>query len=448
MNIDQIEINNFKLFDHKVFSFDSKFNLIIGSNGTGKSSLLKSIAVALGGWAHAYMPSSGNIRPIANTEIREIQIDKRFDKSRSVSIKAIGHATIIDRYLEEKEGKIDWTRSRNLDDEFTATEGSIFYGNHPQRYKLSFVTLGEDTLKYIEHGKKFTLPLIAFYECDRIWLSENQIDQEQSAQIRYSRFDAYKDCFHTGTNHKDISNWVLKHELVSLQKQQPSSVLESMRQAAKAAIENCTGLRFDFDESRLFVEFENKEDIAFEHLSDGQRTLIGLFCDLARRAAILNPHLEGDAHKYTSGIVLIDELDLHLHPKWQRCIIQNLQSFFPKIQFICSTHSPFLIQSLNDGRLIDLNNESTKFSKNLSIEDIAEDIQNVELPQRSKRFWQMKEAASEYFEYLDSVDSASELDPVKKNQLKIKLDELSAPFSDDPAYIAFLEGKRISLLGE
>jgi predicted ATP-binding protein involved in virulence len=71
-----------------------------------------------------------------------------------------------------------------------------------------------------------------------------------------------------------------------------------------------------------------------------------LFCDIARRAAILNPHLGGDASSKTKGVILIDELDLHLHPKWQRRIIEDLRRVFPNVQFICTTHSPFLIQSL------------------------------------------------------------------------------------------------------
>jgi predicted ATP-binding protein involved in virulence len=69
-------------------------------------------------------------------------------------------------------------------------------------------------------------------------------------------------------------------------------------------------------------------------------TLVG---DLARRAATLNPHMGAEAAHRTSGVVLIDELDLHLHPRWQRHVIRDLKRTFPALQFVVTTHSPQLI---------------------------------------------------------------------------------------------------------
>jgi predicted ATP-binding protein involved in virulence len=69
-------------------------------------------------------------------------------------------------------------------------------------------------------------------------------------------------------------------------------------------------------------------------------TMIG---ELARRAALLNPNLGEEVLEETPGVVLIDELDLHLHPKWQRRIIHDLKRTFPQVQFIATTHSPQLI---------------------------------------------------------------------------------------------------------
>ena len=81
----------------------------------------------------------------------------------------------------------------------------------------------------------------------------------------------------------------------------------------------------------------------FRNLSDGQRIMLTLVADMARRAATLNPHLGSDAIRGTPGVVLIDELDLHLHPRWQRRIISNLKEAFPEVQFIVTSHSPQLI---------------------------------------------------------------------------------------------------------
>ena len=90
MRINELEVKNFKLFQENTFSLDNRFNLIIGENGSGKTSLLRAVAVALGGWAHAFIKDHQNRRPIADDEVREVQIDNRFDKAKTTSITAKG----------------------------------------------------------------------------------------------------------------------------------------------------------------------------------------------------------------------------------------------------------------------------------------------------------------------------------------------------------------------
>ncbi len=93
----------------------------------------------------------------------------------------------------------------------------------------------------------------------------------------------------------------------------------------------------------LVVDTKHYGPHLFKNLSDGQRIVLTLVGDLVRRAATLNPHLADRVIQETSGVVLIDELDLHLHPKWQRHVAQDLKNTFPNIQFIATTHSPQLI---------------------------------------------------------------------------------------------------------
>ncbi|MCP4702749.1 MAG: AAA family ATPase, partial [Gammaproteobacteria bacterium] len=166
---------------------------------------------------------------------------------------------------------------------------------------------------------------------------------------------------------------------------------------------------------------------------------------IAYRAAFLNPQLEMNAPRETPGIVLIDEIDLHLHPAWQRNIVTSLKETFPKIQFIATTHSPFIIQSLRPGELIDLDGHWAEYADK-SIEDIAEDQMGVEVPQRSVRYLLMQAAAEEYYRVLEGAKNAP---PEKLAPLERKLDELAAPFSDDVAYHSFLKMERLAArLGE
>lgn len=108
-------------------------------------------------------------------------------------------------------------------------------------------------------------------------------------------------------------------------------------------VEDAEDVYYDERYQELIVVMRQTGHQMFSNLSDGQRVMLTLIGDLARRAITLNPHLETDALKQTPGVVSIDELDLHLHPRWQRRVIHDLKKMFPKIQFIATTHSPQLV---------------------------------------------------------------------------------------------------------
>lgn len=183
--------------------------------------------------------------------------------------------------------------------------------------------------------------------------------------------------------------------------------------------------------------------LPFRMLSDGVRNMLAMVADIAYRAAVLNPQLEEQAASETPGIVLIDEIDLHLHPKWQRKVVNDLRKTFPKIQFIATTHSPFIIQSLKDGELINLDKLDNPIEveeyENKSIEDIGENVMGIENIQRSERYQEMMEVAEEYYRLLEESKNA---DSERIKQLKQKLDVLIEPYSDNIAYHAFLKMKR------
>lgn len=419
MVITKINIENFKIFKDETFSFNKDFNLIIGINGSGKTSLLRALAISLGGWANAYIKDDQNLRPIKDDEVREIQHDKRFDKTKETTIHAYGYTKIIDRFENVKNGTVDWIRKRTEENPDTVTSGSIQYGNYSKNYSLNFNTLSQDILSYIDQGNTFDLPIIAFYECDRLWEAKNPLNIEASAKTQYSRFDPYVDCFHTGANHKAIGEWLLKHELVSLQQKEETPVLKAIKHAAKNALEGCQDISFDFEEGRVIVDFENNS-VPFEHLSDGQRTILGLFADIARRVAILNPHFEGEANEKTKGVVLIDELDLHLHPQWQMKIIENLKTVFPKIQFICTTHSPILLRSIEKDKVLILENGTLSnkdfFTKGRDINSLLYDLMGV-----PKRTLEYEEKVDNLFGYLEDENL---------DKAKILLEELKKDYGE------------------
>ena len=179
--------------------------------------------------------------------------------------------------------------------------------------------------------------------------------------------------------------------------------------------------------------------IPFASLSDGYRNVIKIILDIATRMCILNPYLQGEALEKTPGVVIIDEIDLSLHPTWQKRIVRILKSLFPKVQFICATHSPFIIQSLQQDELITLDREEKPLAEeyaDVSIEDIAEDIMGVQIPQYSDRKIKMYEAAREFFDALQQGRSKEDIEALRE-----KMARLEAEYSDNPAYLAWMEQK-------
>ena len=96
------------------------------------------------------------------------------------------------------------------------------------------------------------------------------------------------------------------------------------------------------------------QNLLFADLSDGYRMILTMVFDIVKQMITLNPHLGTETLEKTDGIVLIDKLDLSLHPNWQRIVAESLRRTFPLVQFIVTTHSPFVVQSLQAGEVIDL----------------------------------------------------------------------------------------------
>lgn len=201
-----------------------------------------------------------------------------------------------------------------------------------------------------------------------------------------------------------------------------------------------TSIRFSWTADDMLGQLDNGQWMSFNMLSDGYQNIIRLAADIAYRAITLNPHLEADAVKETEGVVLIDEIDMHLHPSWQRNIIADLKRTFPKIQFIVTTHSPFIVQSLRTEELINLDGQVNEPPFTKSIEEIAETDMQVKDVKRSQRFLELQRLASEYFDLIEQGKTAAT--DSKTDDIKSQLDKIELEFSDDPVYVALMKAER------
>ncbi len=417
MKIHEITLHNFRNFSEKKFKLQDQFTLLIGENGTGKTAILDALAVGAG--ALSLGIGAMDARYIRTDEARRVTYQlgqvPNVEPQYPVSITCQGT-------LNNK--KLNWTRSVNG------------IGGRTTRQKAKQIAeVAKQLQKNVEFGMEVVLPVIAYYPTGRLWLQKNEKGVETLSPD--SRTQGYIDCLDRASNEKLLMRWFKTMELAQLQDRKPVTVLS----AAKAAIQNCMEnwhkVRWDLKSDELVAESDDERLLPFRMLSDGVRNMLAMVVDIAYRMAMLNPHLGINALD-APGLVLIDEIDLHLHPSWQRRVVEDLRRTFPNIQFVATTHSPFIIQSMREGELINLDGRCGEYAGR-SIEDITEEEMGVPLPQRSRRNEEMIEAAKEYYATLESSQQSGKKDMEK---LKLRLDELLMPYRDDPAYVAFLEMQR------
>lgn len=251
------------------------------------------------------------------------------------------------------------------------------------------------------------LHVLAFYRAGRRWTSEN-ISAEFGAMQRVSRFDGYKDWFDAAINLTEFESWFIGKTLEQLQKiskyGHPKNGFDDeltwVNEAVKSALPECKGLQYDLTSRSLLVDFEDVS-FPFADLSDGQRGMVALFSDIARRMCILNPHMGKNVLKNTSGVVIIDELDIHLHPAWQRSIAPALKKAFPKVQFIAASHSPQIIGSLKPEEVILLDTGAThpRVTYGLDSSRVLEEVMGV-----SEREPEIETLLSELFSTIEDND--------------------------------------------
>lgn len=429
MRIDHLRIQNFKGFEDQAFDFprslDSStpgsFHVLIGENGSGKSTALDALAVALGIW-HVARPTAGwrAIRPEeARLKITRDGDQERFDSMPSPSITAKG--MIAGR-------PVSWTRKNR--------EFSKRTSNAEAKEAVGIIKsqLADDRTEL-----RSTLPVLAYYGAGRAWLAGRERSSKFELKLgKVSRFDAYYYCLEGSIRHKDINRWFLFESLESFQRGKKRSGMVAVEKAVLSCVPGASHLRFDADRKEIIVGLESGE-VPFYSLSDGQRSMVSMVADIAMKAAILNPHLGEECALLSPGVVLIDELDLHLHPKWQRVVVEHLRSAFPAIQFVGTTHSPFVVQTLRDGELISLDAQPIPETGNVGIETIAKGLMGVDRPDVSPRYAEMKHVAKNY---LLDLEEAAQTPNEKLAAFEAKLAARIEPYADNPAFQAFLELKR------
>jgi predicted ATP-binding protein involved in virulence len=353
-------LTNYRCFQNLTLDFHERLTVLVAQNGGGKTSILDAIAVAFGPFVGAFDEASGShfeagdIRQslVRQTESREMEYAKG-----GVMLEAEGHFPFacfkvfgLDMLPVESTWKRQLSAPKKTKTTIKDCKELISYGKYLQ-----------DEVRTV--GNNIMLPLVAYYGTGRLWQQKKLMTDDLS---RSSRTIGYANCLDPGSSYKSFATWfrywtenAVNARLEIFQAKGIPTVTEfdTYIESVNTAIHTCLHIS-GWD--RLDYSIRDKELVAIhrEHgrlpismLSDGIRNMIGLVGDIAFRATKLNPHLGAEAARQTPGIVLIDEVDMHLHPEWQQTVLTGLQEAFPQVQFIVTTHSPQVLTTVHSASI-------------------------------------------------------------------------------------------------
>lgn len=425
MRVSRLNLHNFRGAVSLELDFNEELTVFFGVNGAGKSTVLDAVAImlswAVGGIRHSW--ASG--RAIDERNITNGKSTLSIELSCMVEGR-----TLQWKLLKSRRGHGRSDDKSNLQD-------------------LNKYTKGVRT-KITETSEQVNLPLFVYYPVNRSVLDIPLRIREKHS---FNLLAAYDNALTSAANFRTFFEWFreredlenenrkYRHALLKPDDYQfPDRQLKAVRSALAQFLPEFSNLTVRRNPLRMEVE-KNGKRLTVNQLSDGEKCLIALIGDLARRIAIANPVSKDPLDGY--GIVLIDEIDLHLHPKWQRIIVPKLIRVFPNCQFIISTHSPhiitqvqpeslFLLKLTDSGIVAEKPNES--YGKN--VDRVLEDLMGLDTTRPD-------EVAAKIHEVFLSI-SRGRLDEARK-----RITALKRSIGDDPELVkAEVLIKRKEIIGK
>ena len=357
MKLESVEIENYRAIEHLRLPLDPALTVLHGGNTCGKTSVLGAIAVGLG-VIPDLLPGVSGI-DFLETDLRAGQAFVQVD-------------------LTVARG-LSWNRERFVDEDLEASETTT-RGLDALKGKLAEIVEANR-----EANPPLELPIVAFYDTDRAVLDipegwrgpagdvpphavrvdrgDTILTVERRAPFRYGALDG---SLTARAKYGQLLQWFRAKEDEELREQRKRRDLDyfdkdlsAVRSAISSMLDGVSEPHIEVRPLRFLVSMKvedgHVDTLEINQLSDGQRAVLALAADLARRMAQGNPHLNDPLA--SEAIVLIDEVELHLHPSWQQRILNDLRRTFPNTQFIVSTHSPQVLTTVEPEHIIELARE-------------------------------------------------------------------------------------------
>lgn len=364
MHIQQVQIKNFRCFEDLTVNLNPDINIFVGNNGSGKSAVLDAIAAAMYTYVielqYAVDPDFGTThKPIIFQ--RDLQ-----KKTNNQGVATSAEFSVVTNDLPSWE--VTYSRGFTDNDDEGLNIFTEEYPTNPSIFAESHLNATNKLLTSLKNNPETQLSVIAYYKANRNLTNLTNIKKLSSQS--FDRFDALKNCFNAITNFTGFANWFFLREIQELiegKKRKDINFeftdLQQIRKAISTIIAPNARVYFSqADSAKLMVEWETetgeKIELSPNQLSSGYRNMLALVMDFARRLAQANPQMENPLE--AEAVLMIDELDLHLHPTWQQKIIPDLRKVFPNTQIIATTHSPEIVTTVERHQVKILENYQIK----------------------------------------------------------------------------------------
>lgn len=327
MLIRTLHLQDFRCFADLEMDFHEHLTVLVAPNGQGKTAILEAISIALGTFVGAF--DLGKAKHIERTDARYSKTGLQAEQRYPVSIAA--QFKLSDDRLISIRRELSGPKNKSTIKEAAA-----------------LTQHGRELQSQIRQEVPTTLPVVAYYSTGRLWKAHNQSSRKV---LTVSRSLGYEDCLSSASSFAQVQTWIAKATLAQLQTPQNNlgQALQMIQEAVNQALhsEGWQNFHYNVRYEELVMQKGEQEILPVSLLSDGTRTMISLVADMAFRCVCLNGLSGLDSPLNSPGIVMIDEIDLHLHPRWQQRVLHSLRQAFPQIQFIVTTHSPQVLSTVD-----------------------------------------------------------------------------------------------------
>ena len=354
LRLDRLSLLNFRCFTDCTVELHPELVVLVAENGRGKTAILDAVKISLGLFVDT-IAGTNQVPGFTRTDVRLVQEESGV-MAPALPTQFLAEGFVIREPMRWSRARIGYVpRSRTTKKE---AEGL--------RHAAMQLRQDVEVSAPMADGTAPVLPLVAFYGTDRIWNGQSATKAPSRLnRTANRRFDGYSDCLSLGSSFRGLIDWYqqkafeIRDPTFSTDLPANLRLLAAVKEAMRVVLEptQWSDLEWDFERSFLVVKHPEHGCLPLSALSDGVRNTIALIADIARRCATLNPHMGDFAAVQTPGVLLIDEVDMHLHPRWQQLVIGLLQAAFPALQMILSTHSPHVLSTVDVAsvRVITLN---------------------------------------------------------------------------------------------